>query len=115
MPASIPKTVKVGTFTYRIEVSQAAIDAATVRNSKHLMGCCSSELLLIAIAPDLAHDQLADTLLHEVLHACCQVSGADLDSRDGDDHEEHAVGAISPHLLGALRDNPKLVEFLVGD
>ena len=51
--------------------------------------------------------------LHEVLHAIFEVTG---DGRTlGDDVEEGLVTRTTPVLLGVLRENPELVEFLLAD
>jgi hypothetical protein len=53
----------------------------------------------------MAGQQERDTLLHELLHACGQVVGHEL--------EEHEVAALTPVLLGVLRSNPDVVTYLM--
>lgn len=61
------------------------------------------------ICEDQVPGQLRDTLLHEVLHACINSVGVKCK------HGERIVAALSPVLLDALRSNPALVTFLLGD
>ena len=64
------------------------------------------------LADDLSLSQQQDTLLHEVLHMIWDnFPRVDLPSQK--DLEETVVSGLSPYLLAALRDNPKLVAFLL--
>ena len=54
-------------------------------------------------------DEAAHTLLHEVLHAI--ISEYDINLRS----EELVVKTLENGLMQVLRDNPKLVEYLLGD
>ena len=64
----------------------------------------------IKIRTEQSPDQMRETLLHEVLHVCFDVSG--LSHELEDDEEETIVRQLSPILLQALQDNPGLVELL---
>lgn len=64
--------------------------------------------LAIVVAPTVP-SQERDTLLHELLHAIWAHTGLSYE----DDEQERVVGALAPWLLGALRDNPRLVAFLL--
>lgn len=65
--------------------------------------------LAILIAPGNAPSQERDTMLHELLHAIWAHTGLDYD----DEQQEQIVRSLSTPLLGALRDNPRLVTFLL--
>jgi hypothetical protein len=69
------------------------------------------ESMTIAVDPGRHEDYARATLLHEILHACIRGSDPTLD----DEHEETAVAAITGPLLAALRDNPELIDYLIGD
>ncbi len=62
---------------------------------------------------------LANTLLHEVLHAIIYHSslnaegGALKDGGNCDDREEQTVNSISNWLMGVFRDNPWFLPFLM--
>lgn len=49
-------------------------------------------------------EQLQDTVLHEVIHACIISLGGG--------HHERLVGMLTPVLLDVLRSNPDLVAYL---
>lgn len=52
--------------------------------------------------------QMRDTLLHEVMHAVLRQQG-----RKYTPKEEEYVTALATGLLGVLRTNPKLAEYLL--
>lgn len=52
-----------------------------------------------------------DTVLHEVLHAIAFMSGYCNELEHAT--EERMVRALTPWILGVLRDNPKLVDYLL--
>lgn len=58
------------------------------------------------------HTAVADTLLHEVLHAIWNQTPLDATEKL-EYHEEVIIQALTPWLLGALRDNPDLVTYLL--
>ncbi|HVX20899.1 MAG TPA: hypothetical protein VHB02_06110 [Acidimicrobiales bacterium] len=110
---NVPSTIKVGPHRWTVEVTTEAINVARVKGSDNRIGEAHSRLLTISIDPDQAHDELADTLLHEVLHACYHLTGNILNAvAKSEEIEEHSVGILAPALLGVLRDNPDLVAFL---
>ena len=106
-----PDKVRVGPHRYRIRYDKDAIDLkATEHNERRLYGLTEPVSQLIHIDPTLAASQMRDTVLHEVLHACLSLIGAD--EFLSPSKEERLVRALSPALLQVLRDNPKLVRFL---
>ena len=93
----LPAKVRVGAATYRVinEAPDSGEQGETIESSQ-----------LIFVRPS-GPDATADTLLHECLHAIwCQ-------ARRNKDDEEEIVSALAPRILSLLRDNPKLVSFLV--
>jgi hypothetical protein len=98
----IPKTVKVGPHVYSI-----------LRKSKAEMkdhGLCDWDQVQIKIQERLRKSKAQEVLLHEVLHACCYPNMADVQNKT----DEEFVDTVSPLLLQVLRDNPELVEYLIG-
>ena len=98
----MPKTIKVGPHVYSV-----------LRKPKAILkghGECDYNSLHISIQSRLRKSVAQETLLHEVVHTCSypNLCGAGLIT------EEKAVETISHHLLGVLRDNPGLLEYLVG-
>jgi len=57
--------------------------------------------------PSSTEPVLRETLLHEMLHAVCEHTGLD------PDQHETIIRSISPLLLHLLRENPKMVAWLV--
>ena len=97
-----PKRIKVGPHRYKVvdDTTGLAANVALVR------GSCHHEHLTIALDATLPHTVKAETLLHEVIHAC--LDGASLE----DGTEETVCRTLGGSLLAALRDNPDLVRFL---
>jgi hypothetical protein len=106
-----PAQIKVGPYTFAVNVDAAAIDKDSVSERADLDGRFKPREQEILIRPGLGPDNAADTLLHEVLHAVFMVSG--LVGTLGEEQEENVVTVLSPALLDALRRNPKLVGFLL--
>jgi hypothetical protein len=104
-----PKRITIGPHTYRVVVDRAAIDRISAQSDRHVGQCCH-ETLVITVDPDLARSQMAETILHEVLHGAFSLIGAcDVLSYD---QEESVVRRLSPVLLEALRANERLVSWL---
>jgi hypothetical protein len=106
--ADLPSTVTVGAHTFTI-----LADADTARHTRnvHERGQCDVDGLTIRVDNDLPPSQLAETVLHEVLHAVWGGTGlaaiGDLDS-----HEEHVIRSLAALLYDTLRSNPGLVKYL---
>ncbi len=64
----IPKAVRIGCYTYRVEVG-------SVHEHLNSFGWNSMEHRVISIAPGLRGEQLANTFLHECLHGIHWVYG----------------------------------------
>lgn len=115
--APLPERLRIGHVTYDVRRDQAFLDKEGARNGEEYAGHSHAGRQVIVIGEDLAVDYEAETLLHEVLHQCLRVAGAD---PDGDaaagvkDVEERMVGTTAGVLLAALRDNPDLVVYLLG-
>ena len=112
MPATPtpPATIQVGPFTYTVHVDKARMNQACRDDHTDLLGRCEHRTLDIDIDPDQAPGQMADTLLHELLHALTDVTG--LANEWDEDREEAVVRRLSPVLLDTLRRNPALVAYL---
>lgn len=102
---TLPNRVRVGPFDYTIEPWKGEAAAAD--------GCRGDfhpELLRIRISDGIKPQLQAETLLHEILHACWSVSG--LGERA---HEENAVQSLSMVLSDVLRDNPDVMAWIVSN
>ena len=108
----LPSTVRVGAYTFSIELDENRVNSQRVKeNDSHLVGHIDLHAQKISICPKQGPDALADTVLHEMLHACFMVSGAPGSS----EKEEKIVSILTPILLDTLRRNPDLVDYLVGN
>lgn len=103
---TLPPTVQVGPLELSLVYEELDGTLGELRGAE----------LELAVDPEQADDQLADTVLHELLHAV--IGQTSLWSEGGPltdpAVEEVVVAALTPWLLGIVRDNPDLVAFLVG-
>jgi hypothetical protein len=106
---SRPKTLRVGPYVWTVLWQRR--DVLRFHPDGSACGCCDAPTLTIAVDGSGAEDYSRATLLHELLHACLRCSDPHLD----DDAEETAVAGITGPLLAALKDNPGLVTYLVGE
>lgn len=105
----LPKFVKVGPYRYTV-ASDAETRLDIMGDRPDWAGCCDMRTLTIFVEPRDNQDAMAGTLLHEVIHACLQVT-----NQPDDDKNESYVERMTGMLLGVLRDNPDLVAFLTSD
>lgn len=101
MNAPVPTTITVGPHTYKVVIVPGGI-LGDAGNAGH----CAHHSLTIAIDDAQAPSQVADTLLHELVHA--MLVTVDL----GDDEERVAL-ILGPALLLLLRSNPDLVNYIM--
>lgn len=99
--APLPRHVQVGPHRYRV-----ALDRVGLLESSDRVGATSADRLVIALEPTLPHTAMADTLLHEVVHAVLDT--AELEP----DLEERVARCLGTGLLDVLRRNPQLVAYL---
>lgn len=107
-PPRLPEEIVVGPYTYKVELSQQQINAASVEKEEHLIGSAQHVAQRIVLRPDMGADVTADTLLHEVLHCCFNQGNVFSTSKE----EEEAVNFLACILLDTLRRNPGLVDYL---
>lgn len=110
----LPKSVKVGTQTYKIIERTAAIDAT-------LGGAYAYTLVdenLIVMRQDLHIERKRSILVHELLHALIfTFSRSDRVEKNEnyDDWEHHFITMLQEPLTMLMRDNPDLMDFLLED
>lgn len=92
-----PTSVKVNGRSYAIEL----------RELEGLAGQCESHSGTITISPHADGFEERDTVLHELMHAVLRQQG-----RRYTQAEEVYVTALATGLLGCLRDNPHITEYL---
>lgn len=106
-----PKSIKVGAINYSVVCSEAEINKASVEAKSGSWGRHDPGKQLILLDPNLKGDFMAEVLLHELVHVSLYHAGTDEDLSA--EQLERVCNSVSSSLLGALRDNPELVRFLV--
>jgi len=94
--------IKVGHLVYSVKEDVSLI-------AKELDGLTDHASTQITLSPLLSSGQSKTTLLHEIMHACCNFAGIEDDATMT---EESFILHLSPILLTVLRENPKLLETL---
>lgn len=97
----IPKTLKIGGFTWTIEEHQDVAREGNIFGSTHQT---SQKFFL---EPNLSIQKQQQTILHEILHAVWWQSGLGRiwDGPDKSKDEERIIHALSMGLYQVLRDN----------
>ena len=105
-----PNNVKVGWKDIRIEYIEPQFE----RNNADFWGQFLSRKGVIEIQKEIQGDDLANTLLHEVLHAIVYASSLNSEGGALEDHkdEEQTVNSITNHLMAVIKDNPWFLDFL---
>lgn len=106
----LPTSVEVGPFRYEVSIDPDELAHTCRSEHADLMGHTNHRHLRIVLDVSLAPDMLAETLMHEVLHAVFEVNG--LSDEWGAEREEAVVRRTSPMLVEVLRRNPELVAFV---
>lgn len=105
-PAGLPRRLRIGHLAYRVRVDRQRCE------DEESEAVSSGNLAQILVRGDRPHLCEAESLLHEVLHQALFVAGVD-NRDDARVEEERLVRAMTGPLLGALRDNPDLVAYLL--
>ena len=99
----LPKSVKVGDFTYTVnpndDFTQGAEVYAAVSDARLE--------IRIGIEPSTSPLRVRAALLHELVHAVVSVYGGD------EDLDEPLLAALSSGLFQVLRDNPRVTGFIL--
>lgn len=97
----IPKTVRVGCYMFRVEVREFEDHEA-----EGTFGHMNPINQKIALRPGMTPQNLANTFIHEVLHAIYFYLSPD---RQAEDTEEEFVTKGANGLVAFWQDNPKTV------
>lgn len=105
-PALIPSSVKILGKRYSVQVVLAGHEGLKAHpdDEEPGVGCCHPDKQEIYIESGQHIDQLADCLLHEILHGIEHGSNIECD--------EDEIRALASGILAVLRDNPRLFPFL---
>lgn len=94
----MPRQVRIGCYTFQIEISERFdADAAGQWGHTNFVGN------RIRLSPDMSRERLANTFIHECLHAMHHVYGL-----LGGEHSEEEYTTLDANALCAFyRDNPE--------
>ena len=99
------KRITVVSTDYKVELlPQDEAEAYSVAGTCHQ----TPQDPKIRVARHKEPTALADTVVHEILHACWTTMN--LDARE---EEERAVSALATSLIAVMRDNPKFSRWLI--
>ena len=100
-----PRRIYIGMEDYIVRV--------TKNMPNDFYGETKNDLSEIDLHPEQSPGKLRLTTVHESLHAIIHVFGIGRVMGLNHESEEQFVVSLSPWILAWLRDNPKLVEFLM--
>lgn len=103
---TIPKKLKILGMTYEVR-STVPDEGNLLANSRDCAGSVTVNKALILINKDNHIDQQRDTLLHESLHA--------IDYQMSIGLTEEQVQRVASSLMCLMKDNPKLMDYLLAD
>ena len=96
--------LRVGGFVVPVEIENQHLHVAG------LVGRYLGDEPRIIIRDDLTAQTIAETVLHETLHAIVEIYLEGM----ADNISEHVVAMISQGLFQVLQDNPELTEYVSG-
>ena len=102
MTIKLPKTIKVGYADYKIVQMKREIADADSKDGH----CNVREHIITIRAENRPQSEIANTLLHEVMHAIWYMWG-----NGSGQEEETCVTTLSNGLLTVMRDNKEFVEY----
>jgi hypothetical protein len=101
----------------KIKISFADVDIETSDDTKFAeenFGEYDSRNNKITISTNSTDRDIANTLLHEIVHASVWYGGLKDDGAalEDDKHEEHVVNVLTNQLCQIFRDNPKILTII---
>lgn len=94
MKLSLPKSVRIGPYDYRIIHRKIPVE-------DECLGDFAAAKATIRITTGLPRRQTVEALVHEIFHAIWYSW-----SLEDEDHEERIVSVMSTGLASVVRDNP---------
>lgn len=98
----LPTIINIGVFKYTLEHWDPA-----EADEKECLGLCDRFNFIIYVRSDLPDSGFAETLEHEINHACWHAAA--LRSRA---QEETVVNRLTPVMIMARRDNPEIYAWI---
>ena len=110
-----PTYIKVGANTFRLYMTKKAWRTRLSKDGEAhtTRGHTSIHHQKIWCDPSGAQALVRETVVHELLHALLDDSGAPI--TEDEEHEEMWIRALSPRLYACLVENPELVAYLTED
>ena len=104
----LPRTIKISFADVDIETSD------DTQFAEENFGEYDSRSNKITLSSNSTDRDIANTLLHEIVHACVWYGGLKDDGAalEDDKHEEHVVNVITNQLCQIFRDNPKILTII---
>lgn len=102
----LPRSFTILHQTFKVEAFAHILD----ENNEELCGDINHEHGIMRLSTHQAHDSVAETYLHEMLHGIFKKAGLET----GSDPHEDMVNRLTPILLHTLRENPAVLQFLLG-
>lgn len=106
----LPEQIKIGWK----DVDLQRVKVSFVKNNSDYWGQYIARQNKIEIQEEAEGQDLANTLVHEIIHAI--VYHSSLNAEGGplyeSDNEEQAVNSMTNWLMGVFKDNPWLLDFL---
>lgn len=110
MTAGPPAAIVIGAHVWRVDAGHDAAERCIEAGDR---GRTMAERQLIEVDGRRPPSGVAETLLHEVLHALLDDAGADVVPKLTADNLEAVVTLLAPRLLHFIRANPAAVDYLV--
>lgn len=108
--AHLPATLDLAGFRYEVSTDGDELARTGQRERANLLGHCDRQKQRILLDAS-GHPQIvAETLVHELLHALTQIAG--LADEWSEDHEEEVVNRLAPLVALTIARNPDLVAVL---
>ena len=101
---NMPKKIKVGSTIYMIKET----DATILVDGRKCIGDIEYWEGLINIAKSAGNGIKPTTLMHELVHAITYEQMG-----NGFEHDERYIDGLAPGILMLIRDNPKLVDYIL--
>ena len=106
----LPATIKIGWKDVKLE----RVKTSFIKNNSDYWGQYVARENKIEIQEEAEGQDLANTLLHEIVHAIVYHSSMNAEggplTQDGD--EEQVVNSMTNWLMGVFKDNPWFLDFL---
>ena len=104
----LPRTIKISFADVDIETSD------DTQFAEENFGEYDSRNNRITISSNSTDRDIANTLLHEIVHASVWYGGLKDDGAalEDDKHEEHVVNVLTNQLCQIFRDNPKILTII---